>query len=60
MIEYAKKNGCDKKRGGGEHSPPSLLQLHTRIIVHPQTAAQQQYNGIYEARMSWKCGEGRD
>ena len=42
------------------HSPPSLLQLCTRIIVHAQTAAQQQANGSYEARMSRKCGEWRD
>ena len=42
------------------HSPPSLLQMHTRIIVHAQTAAQQQPNGSYEARMSQKCGEWRD
>ena len=42
------------------HSPPPLLQLHTRIIVHAQTAAQQQSNGSYEARMSGKCGEWRD
>ena len=29
-------------------------------IVHAQTAAQQQSNGSYEARMSMKCGEWRD
>ena len=42
------------------HSPPPLLQLRTRIIVHAQTAAQQQSNGSYESRMSGKCGEWRD
>ena len=49
-------------RRGGEigHSPLILLQLHTRITVHAQTAAQQQSNGSYEARMSGKCGEWRD
>ena len=34
------------------HSPPPLLRLGTRIIAHAQTAAQQQSNGSYEARMS--------
>ena len=29
-------------------------------IVHAQTAAQEQSNGSYEARMSMKCGEWRD
>ena len=43
-----------------DHSPPPLLQLRTRIIVHAQTADQQQSNGSYEARMSGKCGEWRD
>ena len=42
------------------HSLPSLLRLRSRIIVHAQTAAQQQSNGSYEARMSGKCGEWRD
>ena len=32
----------------------------TLNIVHAQTAAQQQSNGSYEARMSGKCGEWRD
>ena len=39
---------------------PPLLRLRTRIIVCAQTAAQQQSNGSYEARMSRKCGEWRD
>ena len=43
-----------------EHSPLILLQLHTRITGHAQTAAQQQSNGNFEARMSEKCGEWRD
>ena len=32
----------------------------TLNIVHAQTAAQQQSNRCYEARMSGKCGEWRD
>ena len=44
----------------GIHSPPPLLQLRTRIMVHAQTAARQQSNGSYEARMSGKCREWRD
>ena len=44
----------------GMHSPPSLLQLRTRIIVHAQTAVQQQSNGSDEARMSQKSEEWRD
>ena len=42
------------------HSPPILLQLHTRITVHAQTADRQQSNGNFEARMSQKCREWRD
>ena len=42
------------------HSPLILLRLHTMITVHAQTAAQQQSNGNFEARMSEKCGEWRD
>ena len=42
------------------HSPLILLRLRTRITVHAQTAAQQQSNGNFEARMSEKCGEWRD
>ena len=43
------------------HSQPSECGLqHTLNIVHAQTAAQQQSNGSYEARMSGKCGEWRD
>ena len=37
------------------HSPPSLLRLRTRIIAYAETAAQQQCNGSYEAKMSRKC-----
>ena len=40
-----------------QHSPPILLQLHTRISIHAQTALQQQSNGNFEARMSEKCRE---
>ena len=36
------------------------LRLHTRITVHAQTAAQQQSDGNFEARMSKKCREWRD
>ena len=39
------------------HSPPPLLSLCTRIIVHAQTAAQQQSDGSYGVRMFGKCGE---
>ena len=42
------------------HSPLILLRLRTRIIIHAQTAAQQQSNGNFDARMSEKCGEWRD
>ena len=40
--------------------PSECGQQHTLNIVHAQTAAQQQSNGSYEARMSGKCGEWRD
>ena len=39
------------------HSPPPLLQLCTGIIVHAQTAIQQQSNGSYEARRNVESGE---
>ena len=48
-------------RGVGERAQPSECgQQRTLNIVHAQTAAQQQSNGSYEARMSGKCGEWRD
>ena len=37
--------------------PSECAQQRTLNIVHAQTAAQQQSNGSYEARMSGKCGE---
>ena len=40
--------------------PSECGREHTLNIVHAQTAAQQQSNGSYEARMSGKCGEWRD
>ena len=40
--------------------PSECGRQHTLNIVHAQTAAQQQSNGSYEARMSGKCGEWRD
>ena len=43
-----------------EHSPLILLWLHTRITVHAHTAAQQRFNGHFEARMFKKFGEWRD
>ena len=42
------------------YSPPILLRLHTSIAVHAQTAAQEQSNGNFEARMSEKYKESRD
>ena len=39
--------------------PSECGQQHTLNVVHSQTAAQQQSNGSYEARMSGKCGEWR-
>ena len=40
--------------------PPSECgRQRTLNIVHAQTAALQQSNGSYEARMSGKCGEWR-
>ena len=42
------------------HSSLILLWLRTRITVHAQTAALQQSNENFEARMSGKCGEWRD
>ena len=42
-------------------SQPSECGLQSTLnIVHAQTAAQQQSNGSYEARMSGKCGEWRE
>ena len=40
--------------------PSECGRRRTLNIVHAQTAAQQQTNGSYEARMSGKCGEWRD
>ena len=40
--------------------PSECGRQATLNIVHAQTAAQQQSNGSYEARMSGKCGEWRD
>ena len=40
--------------------PSECGRQRTLNIVHAQTAAQQQSNGSYEARMSGKCGEWRD
>ena len=40
--------------------PSECGQQRTLNIVHAQTAAQQQSNGSYEARMSGKCWEWRD
>ena len=40
--------------------PSECGQQRTLNIVHAQTAAQQQSNGSYEARMSGKCGKWRD
>ena len=40
--------------------PSECGRQHTLNIVNAQTAAQQQSNGSYEARMSGKCGEWRD
>ena len=42
-------------------SQPSECEWqHTLISVHAQTAAWQQANGNFEARMFEKCGELRD
>ena len=40
--------------------PSECGREHTLNIVPAQTAAQQQSNESYEARMSGKCGEWRD
>ena len=40
--------------------PSECGRQRTLNIVHAQTAAQQQSNGSYEARMSGKCGEWRE
>ena len=37
--------------------PSECGRQRTLNIVNAQTAAQQQSNGIYEARLSGKCGE---
>ena len=49
-----------KYNGLREAQPSECRRQHTLNIVHAQTAAQQQSNGSYEARMSGKCGEWRD
>ena len=54
------KTNLNKQARKPNHSTPPLLGLLTKIIVHAQTAAKQQSNGRYEARMSGKCGEWRD
>ena len=47
--------------GASHKSQPSECgRERTLNIVHAQTAAQQQSNGSYEARISRKCGEWRD
>ena len=40
--------------------PSECGRQRTLNIVHAQTAAQQQSNGSFEARMSGKCGEWRE
>ena len=45
LTELAQPSECGRQR--------------TLNIIHAQTAAQQQSNGSYEARMSGKCGEWR-
>ena len=49
-----------ERRGQSAAQPSECKQQHTMNIVYAQTAAQQQSNGSYEARMSGKCGEWRD
>ena len=44
----------------GSSQPSECGQQRTLNILHAQTAAQQQSNVIYEARMSGKCEEWRD
>ena len=44
----------------GPPQPSECGRQRTLNIVHAQTAAQQQSNGCYEARMSGKCEEWRD
>ena len=53
----ADEKGCCKY---GIAQPYECGRQRTLNIVHAQTAAQQQSNGSYEARMSGKCGEWRD
>ena len=52
--------GIQLKINGNQPQPSECGQQRTLNIVHAQTAAQQQSNGCYEARMSGKCGEWRD
>ena len=55
------KNILKHKYSTAVNSQPSECgRQRTLNIVHAQTAAQQQSNGSYEARMSGKCGEWRD
>ena len=59
MEKLKKRSKCDNSTT--QHAQPSACgRQHTLNIVHAQTAAQQQFNGSYEARMSGKCGEWRD
>ena len=43
-----------------QSQPSECGRQRTPNIVHAQTAAQQQSNGSYEARMFRKCVEWRD
>ena len=57
-FKFSLKKFIDQYHGFPQ--PSECGQQRTLNIVHAQTAAQQQSNGIYEARMSGKCGEWRD
>ena len=53
-----KKNSYEGVKGATQ--PSECGRQRTLNNVHAQTAAQQQSNRSYEARMSGKCGEWRE
>ena len=58
IFLHLHQNNCQNIRTPLQ--PSECGRQRTLKIVHAQTAAQQQSNGSYEARMSGKCGEWRD
>ena len=57
ILNHIRLTTC---RSVNTSQPSECGRQRTLNIVHAQTAAQQQSNGSYEARMSGKCGEWRD